>query len=105
MRLIKSTKPHLRKGETTGVYRCGFATNSAEGLRRGDPTLVRQPSTCSSNGSPISLTWVRQAGITEADWRLFTHLVRLIGFRSNVGISMQPARASSDYPNLLGYVR
>jgi len=61
-----------------------------------------QPSTCSSTLS--DQPYLVGSRITEADWRLFTTLVRF-GFGSYVGQFQCELRRIVDYPNLWRYVR
>jgi putative glutathione S-transferase len=83
-----------------GVYRCGFATTQAayeeafvalfDALDRLEEVLATQ-------------RYLVSGGQTEADWRLFTTLVRFdpvyVGhFKCNL-------RRIADYPNLSGYLR
>jgi putative glutathione S-transferase len=83
-----------------GVYRCGFATRQEAyeeafdelfaALDRAEDILSRQ-------------RYIAGAAITEADWRLFTTLVRFdpvyVGhFKCNL-------RRIADYPNLSNYLR
>ncbi len=83
-----------------GVYKCGFATTQAayeEALIPLFDTLDWLENKLSSNRYLVGNF------ITEADWRLFTTLVRFdpvyVGhFKCNI-------RRLMDYPNLSGYVR
>ena len=83
-----------------GVYKCGFATTQAayeEALIPLFDTLDWLEDKLSSNRFLVG------SFITEADWRLFTTLVRFdpvyVGhFKCNI-------RRLMDYPNLSGYVR
>ena len=84
-----------------GVYRAGFATD-AGGLRGSLPRRVRDARRRSSAGCRGSAI-VAGARLTEADWRLFTTLVRFDAvyyshFKCNL-------RRIVDYPNLSNYLR
>jgi putative glutathione S-transferase len=83
-----------------GVYKCGFATTQSayeEALLPLFDTLNWLEDKLSTNRYLVG------AQVTEADWRLFTTLVRFdpvyVGhFKCNI-------RRLEDYPNLSGYVR
>ena len=83
-----------------GVYKCGFAGTQAaydHAVRALFGTLDRLESRLEDS------RYLHGDRITEADWRLFTTLVRFdpvyhTHFKCNV-------RLIADYPNLLGYAR
>jgi putative glutathione S-transferase len=83
-----------------GVYRCGFATTQeayAEAFSKLFVALDRLDATLAGQRYLVG------ARITEADWRLFTTLVRfdavyLGHFKCNL-------RRIADYPHLSGYLR
>ncbi|MEM1240823.1 MAG: glutathione S-transferase family protein [Cyanobacteria bacterium P01_H01_bin.26] len=97
---IDSLNERIYDTINNGVYKCGFATTQADYDEAVKPLFT-------------SLDWLEQLlstqryltgdQITEADWRLFTTLVRFdpvyVGhFHCNI-------RRIVDYPNLWGYVR
>ena len=66
------------------------------------PAAFSRPSTSSNNGCQASAIW-SATSITEADWRLFTTLIRFDAvyyghFKCNL-------RRIADYPNLWNYLR
>ena len=82
-----------------GVYRAGFATTRTPTRRRSARCSPR--STRWRSGCRASASWRRP--VTEADWRLFTTLVRFDAvyyghFKCNL-------RRIVDYPNLSNYLR
>ena len=83
-----------------GVYKCGFATTQAAY----DEAIVPLFETLDWLDQRLSdQRYLTGGTITEADWRLFTTLVRFdpvyVGhFKCNI-------RRIADYPNLSGYVR
>ena len=58
-----------------GVYRCRLRHDPG-GLRRGLPRALRRPRSPRERGSASSALPGRRSRSTEADWRLFTTLVR-----------------------------
>lgn len=83
-----------------GVYRCGFATNQAAYEAAFDALFAALAEIEGRLGARRYLTGGR---ITEADWRLFTTLVRFDAvyfghFKCNL-------RRIIDYPNLSNYLR
>lgn len=83
-----------------GVYKAGFATSQAAY----DEAVIPMFETLDwLNEHLLSKRYLTGSTVTEADWRLFTTLVRFdpvyVGhFKCNV-------RRIEDYPNLSGYVR
>ena len=83
-----------------GVYRAGFATTQ-EAYEEAVPRAVRDARL--ARGASVAPALSRGDGITEADWRLFTTLVRFDAvyyghFKCNL-------RRIVDYPNLSSYLR
>jgi putative glutathione S-transferase len=83
-----------------GVYKCGFATSQAAYENAFDALFARLDALDARLGERRYLMGDRR---TEADWRLFTTLVRFDAvyhghFKCNL-------RRIVDYPNLSGYLR
>src|SRR4029078_7047953 len=88
------------KNVNNGVYRCGFATTQEAyeeafldlfgALDQLEERLSRQ-------------RYLAGSRITEADWRLFTTLLRFDAVY--VGLFKTNLRRIADYPNLSGYLR
>ena len=82
-----------------GVYRCGFATTQAAYEEAFDALFATLDDLEARLGRNRYLAGERQ---TEADWRLFTTLVR---FDSVYGHFKCNLRRIIDYPNLWGLTR
>ena len=83
-----------------GVYRCGFATTQ-EAYEKAFDRLFNQLDETEKHLS--SQRYLAGKQITEADWRLFTTLIRFDAVY--VGHFKCNLRRISDYPNLSNYVR
>ena len=100
-REIDAVNASIYDDVNNGVYKAGLR-HHAGGLRERPSTRCSPRSTSSRSGSRGSAT-SSATGITEADWRLFTTLVRFDAvyfghFKCNL-------RRLVDYPNLWGYTR
>jgi putative glutathione S-transferase len=97
---IDAVNGHVYENVNNGVYRCGFAGTQAAY----DAAIERLFSALDSLDERLSLTrYLVGDALTEADWRLFTTLVRFDAvyhghFKCNL-------RRVEDYPNLAGFVR
>ena len=83
-----------------GVYRCGFATAQEAYERAFDRLFAALDELEARLGRSRYLVGAR---VTEADWRLFTTLVRFDAVY--VGHFKCNLRRIADYPNLQGYLR
>jgi putative glutathione S-transferase len=83
-----------------GVYRCGFATTQ-EAYERAFDRLFGTLEEL--EGRLERSRYLVGARVTEADWRLFTTLVRFDAVY--VGHFKCNLRRIADYPNLQGYLR
>ena len=97
---IDQLNERIYESVNNGVYKCGFATTQ----EAYDEAIVPLFDTLDWLDQRLSdQRYLTGSTITEADWRLFTTLVRFdpvyVGhFKCNV-------RRIADYPNLSGYVR
>jgi len=97
---IDSLNERIYESVNNGVYKCGFAT-SQEAYEEAIGPLFETLDWLDERLS--TRRYLTGSSITEADWRLFTTLVRFdpvyVGhFKCNI-------RRIVDYPNLSGYVR
>jgi len=97
---IDSLNERIYESVNNGVYKCGFAT-SQEAYEEAIGPLFETLDWLDDRLS--NQRYLTGSSITEADWRLFTTLVRFdpvyVGhFKCNV-------RRIVDYPNLSGYTR
>ena len=97
---IDSLNERIYESVNNGVYKCGFATTQ-EAYEEAITPLFETLDWLDERLS--NQRYLTGSTITEADWRLFTTLVRFdpvyVGhFKCNV-------RRIDDYPNLSGYVR
>ena len=98
---IDETNAWVYTAVNNGVYKAGFATTQEAYERRGRRACSRRSTV--SRGHLAEHRYLVGDRITEADWRLFTTLVRFdpvyVGhFKCNL-------RRLADYPNLWGYTR
>ena len=97
---IDQINERVYESVNNGVYKCGFATTQAAY----DEAIVPLFDTLDWLDQRLSSQrYLTGNAITEADWRLFTTLIRFdpvyVGhFKCNI-------RRIADYPNLSGYVR
>jgi len=97
---IDQINERVYESVNNGVYKCGFATTQAAY----DESIVPLFDTLDWLDQRLSSQrYLTGNAITEADWRLFTTLIRFdpvyVGhFKCNI-------RRIADYPNLSGYVR
>lgn len=97
---IDAVNDRVYRDVNNGVYRCGFATTQAAYDEAFDALFAALDELDARLGHSRYLVGDR---ITEADWRLFTTLVRFDAvyhghFKCNL-------RRIVDYPNLSGYLR
>ena len=97
---IDRTNALVYESINTGVYRCGFATTQAAYERAFDALFAALDTIDAGLSRTRYLVGCR---MTEADWRLFTTLVRFDAvyyghFKCNL-------RRIADYPNLSNYLR
>ena len=99
----RSTRSTQRVYETVnnGVYKAGFATRQEAYEEAVDARCSRRWTT--SRTRLAAQRYLVGDRITEADWRLFTTLVRFD--RSTSATSSATCRRLVDYPHLWGYVR
>ncbi len=97
---IDAVNQPIYENINNGVYRCGFATTQ-EAYEKAFDRLFRQLDEVESVLS--RQRYLLGNRITEADWRLFTTLIRFDAVY--VGHFKCNLRRISDYPNLSNYVR